>query len=118
MMRGAGMLRERIHCQVKGPATDELGNPVPGGDGWATQFSVRAGFQPRNGGEAVVAGRLQGVQPYIVTMRQSSDTRRITTGWRLVDAHNETRVFNVRTVADPDGKRQWLEMLVEHGVAS
>ena len=118
MSRGAGMLRERVLCQMKGPATDELGNPVPGGDVWATQFSARAGFQPRNGGEAVIAGRLQGVQPYIVTVRQSSQTRRITTGWRLVDARNEKRIFNVRSVADPDGKRQWLEMLVEHGVAT
>lgn len=117
-MRGAGMLRERVLCQMKGPATDELGNPVPGGDKWTTQFSVRAGFQPKNGGESVIAGRLQGVQPYIVTIRSSNDTRQITPGWRLVDARDEKRIFNIRSLADPDGKRQWLELLVEHGVAS
>lgn len=117
-MRGAGMLRDKVHCQLKGPATDEFGNPVPGGDNWTTQFSVRAGFRPRNGGESVIAGRLQGVQPYIVTIRQSSQTRQITPGWRLVDAHDASRVFNVRSLADPDNKRQWLELLVEQGGAS
>lgn len=116
-MRGAGQLRERVHCQVRGSAVDEFGNPVPTGSAWATQFTVHAGFRPRNGGESVVASRLQGVQPYIVTMRQSADTRRITTDWRLVDAR-DGRVFNVRTVADPDGKKQWLELLVEQGGAS
>lgn len=116
--RGGVMLRGKVHCQKKGPATDEFGNPVPAGTAWQTQFSARAGFRPRNGGESVIAGRLQGVQPYIVTVRQSSRTRLITTGWRLVDAHNPNRTFNVRTVVDPDGKRAWLEMLVEEGVAS
>lgn len=117
-MRGAGQLRNRVHCQMKGPATDEFGNPVPGGAVWATQFSVRAGFRPRNGGETVIAGRLQGVQPYIVTIRQSSQTRMITPGWRLVDANNVTRIFNVKSLADPDDKGAWLELLVEQGTAS
>lgn len=123
---GAGQLRERVLCQKKVAATDEFGNPVPGGGEWTTQFSVRAGFRPRNGGETVLAGRLQGVQPYIVTMRQGNDTRQITTGWRLVDARagfkadgkTPVRAFNVRACVDPDGKRLWLELLVEHGGAS
>lgn len=117
-MAGVGDLKERVLCQMKGPARDEFDNPVPGGDKWTTQFSVRAGFRPKNGGETVVAGRLQGVQPYIVTIRQSSDTRQITPGWRLVDPRNDTRVFNIRSLSDPTGKRQWLELLVEHGVAT
>lgn len=116
--RGAGMLRNTVHCQKKGPATDEFGNMVPGGTAWATQFTVRAGFRPRNGGEVVLAGRLQGVQPYIVTVRQSSQTRQITPEWRLVDGRDPARVYAVRSVADPDSKRMWLELLVEHGIAA
>lgn len=118
MTNRSATLRHRVLCQKKGPATDEFGNPVPGGAVWATQFSVRAGFAPRNGGEAVIAGRLQGVQPYIVTMRQSDRTRLITSDWRLVDERDPTRTFAVRSVADPDDKRMWLELLVEHGVAA
>lgn len=114
-MRSGGHMRERVHCQSKGPAADEFGNPVPTGSAWATQFTVWAGLRPRNGGEAVIAGRLQGVQPYVVTMRSSAQTRQISSGWRLIDANDASRVFNVRTAADPDGKRQWLELLVEEG---
>lgn len=117
-MRDPGQLRAKVHCQKQGEATDAFGNPVPGGGAWATQFSVRAGFKPRNGGESVIAGRLQGVQPYIVTVWQNSLTRQITPGWRLVDANDDKRVFAVRSLADPDGNRMWLELLVEQGVAS
>lgn len=118
MAYSAGRLRALLRCQRKGPAADEFGNPVPNGDDWKTYFHVRAGLVPRNGGEAVIAGRLQGRQPYIVTVRQNSNTRMITPEWRLVDDRDPKRVYAVRTVADPDGKRMWLELLVEHGVAA
>lgn len=117
-MRGAGMLRHRLNFQSKGALNDELGNPVPGGSAWTTRFSVRAGMVPKIGGEAVIAGRLQGRQPYIVTVRSSGQTRQIKPDWRAVDANDTTRVFAVRSLADPDGKRQWLEILVEEGVAA
>ncbi len=117
-MSSAGDLRERILCQSRADVDDELGNPVPGGSGWATQFSVRAGFKPKHGGEVVLAGRLAGRQTYIVTVRSSMNTRQIAPDWRLVDARNPKRIFNVRSLADPDGKRQWLEILAEEGVAT
>lgn len=113
----AGQLRAEVHCQKKVDAVDELGNPVPGAGVWTTQFSTSASFIPKHGGEQVLAGRLQGVQAYIVTVRQSDRTRLITPGWRLVDTR-DGRSFNIRSLADPDGKRAWLEMLVEHGVAT
>lgn len=114
----AGALRNRVHCQKKIEQTDEFGNLAPNGGAWATQFTVWAGMVPRNGGESVVAARLEGRQPYIVTVRQSSDTRQITTGWRLVDARDTSRVFNVASLSDPDGERAWIEMLVEQGGAA
>lgn len=117
-MPGAGDLRHRVLCQSKGPATDEFDNPVPTGGEWQTRFSVRCGMVPRHGGEQVLAGRLAGVQTYVVTMRSGNDTRQITPGWRLVDARDPSRIYNVRSLADPTGKRLWLELLVEHGVAS
>lgn len=79
-MAGAGDLRHRLLCQSKGPTTDEFGNPVPTGGDWQTQFSVHAGMIPKNGGEAVLAGRLAGRQTYIVTIRSSRNTRQITPG--------------------------------------
>ena len=117
-VRGAHMLRERVLCQSKEPATDEFGVPVPGGGQFKTRFSVRAGLKPRNGGEVVLAGRLEGVQPYILTVRQDQYTRQITTSWRLVDANDPKRIFAIRSLADPDNKRQWLELLVSTGDAA
>lgn len=125
-MPGAGDLRHRVLCQSKGSAVDEFDNPVPTGGEWQTRFSVRCGMVPKNGGEQVLAGRLAGRQTYIVTMRSSQNTRQITPGWRLVDERagfkpdgvTPVREFNVRSLADPTGKRLWLELLVEEGVAS
>lgn len=117
-MRDAGSLRGRVLVQKRGPATDELGNPVPGGDVWATQFETGAGFKAKLGGEQVLAGRLQGTQTYVVTIRQSVAARLITPEWRLVDARNEKRVFNIRSLSDPLDNGQWLELLVQDGVAS
>lgn len=117
-MPSASDLRERILCQSRAVIEDELGNPVPGGSAWTTQFSVRAGFKPKHGGEAVLAGRLAGRQTYIVAVRSSMNTRQITPEWRLVDERNPKRIFNVRSLVDPDGRRRWLEILAEEGVAT
>ncbi|RUM95422.1 hypothetical protein EET67_23345 [Pseudaminobacter arsenicus] len=59
---GAGDLYYRVACQKKQAATDEFGNPVPGGGAWATQFSVRAAYTHRRGGEGVLAARLENRQ--------------------------------------------------------
>lgn len=116
MKRTTGQMRFRLHCQAEGSAEDELGNPVPDGGPFETRFTVSASMIPRNGGEAVIAGRLEGRQPFIVTVRSSELTRQITSEWRLVDARTD-KVFAVKTAADPDGKRQWIDLLVEEGVA-
>lgn len=110
----AGSLRARVHCQKRVEIDDGMGNTY--GD-WQTQFTIAAGFIPKNGGEQVLAGRLQGVQAYIVTIRQSIQSREITPEWRLIDARDD-RVFNIRSLADPTGKRAWLELLVQDGVAT
>lgn len=117
-MARTGNMTVSVHCQKIVDAKDELGNPVPGGGEWETQFTVLAAFEPKTGGEQVLAGRLQGVQAFIVTVWQSDQTRQITPGWRLVDADNPARTFNIRSLFDPVGRRLKLEMLVEHGVAS
>lgn len=116
--RRAGALRERVHCQFAAPADDGWGNPLPGAGEPATLFTVAAGMRPRTGGEEVTAARLGGRQPYVVTVRNTAQTRQITTAWRLVDANDANRIFAVTSPpADPDGKNQWLEFLVIEGAA-
>ncbi|WP_108398785.1 head-tail adaptor protein [Devosia submarina] len=115
--RRAGALRERVLCQsASAPADDGWGNPLPGAGDFATQFTVSAGMRPRTGGEQVDAARLGGRQPFVVTVRNTSQTCQITTAWRLVDARNESRVFAITSPpADPDGKNQWLEFIAVEG---
>lgn len=112
----ASALYYRVHCQIEAPGADELGNPVPGGGGWQTQFSVRAAYRHLRGGESVMAGRLQGQHSQIITVRCSTQSKLITAGWRLVDARDGT-VFNVRDVT-PETDRQWISLLCERGVAA
>lgn len=112
----AGDLYYKVHCQKEADATDELGNPVPGGGTWQTQFTVRTAYRHLRGGESVMAGRLQGTHPQIITMRASSQTRQITPGWRLIDARDGT-VFNVRDVTQ-ETDRMFVSLLCERGVAA
>lgn len=116
--RRAGALRERVHCQFAAGGDDGWGGqPLPGAGEFATQFTIAAGMRPRTGGEEVDAARLGGRQPFVVTVRNTSQSRQITTAWRLVDARNANRVLAVTSPpADPDGKNQWLEFLAVEGV--
>ncbi|PWL18828.1 head-tail adaptor protein [Falsochrobactrum shanghaiense] len=118
--RSAGPLRGLVHCQ----------DWVEGDDGWGgtklgfeTKATVAASFLPLRGSEAVMASRLAGKQPYVVTIRSSEATRVITPAWRLVDARagnnargEPKRVFDIKAISDPDGKNAWLEVLCEEVV--
>lgn len=112
---GAGSLRGLVHCQELGNVDDGYGNT---NDGWLTKATVAAGFMPLRGTETVMAARLAGKQPYVVTIRSSDQTRAMTPAWRLVDARaglkedgKPKRVFDISAISDPDGKGAWLEVL-------
>lgn len=108
----AGELRERFRFDQRGAADDGYGTTV---GPWQAQFTVAASLQLLRRGEQVVASRLSGVQPGILTVRASEQARQITTEWRAVDARTG-RSWNIRTV-EPSPKRDRIEMLVEGGVA-
>lgn len=120
----AGALRGRVHFQKR--ATTEspwLPGQTTEGD-FETVFTCAAEFVPLRGSETVIASRLQGVQPYIVRVRQSSQTRQVDETWRVVDARApqppdvKARVFAIKAPpTDPDQKRTRLEILCEQGVA-
>ncbi|WP_100960403.1 phage head closure protein [Bosea sp. FBZP-16] len=109
----AGQLRYQIRFQEREEIEDEYGN-VSGG--WATKFTCFAGFKFLRGGEEVMAGRLAGKQPAIITVRSSDISRRVDTAWRILD--REDQAWNIRAITDPTGKRAWLEILAEKGVAT
>lgn len=109
----AGQLRERVNIQAFTEVDDGYGGTTLE---FATVATVAAGFRPLRGGEAVLASRLAGTQPFIVTMRSSVATRAITPAYKLQDARNTARMFDIKSVAAPDGKGAWLELLVEQVV--
>ncbi|CCM76262.1 phage head closure protein [Rhizobium mesoamericanum] len=114
MAATAGELRHKIDLQVRSLVDDGYGNEIAGP--FETQATVRAKFHFLRGGEEVFAGRLAGKQPAIITVRQNAATRALTPSWRIVTSDGAE--WNIRSIADPDGRRAWLEILAEKGVAT
>ena len=113
----SGSLRGRVHLQKREmePNPWDPDGPLREGD-WATQATVACEFMPLRGSETVIASRLQGIQPYVVRVRQSNTTRQVDETWRVVDARDDKRVFAIKAPpTDPDQKRAWLEVLCEIG---
>ena len=111
----SGRLRERItlwsRIQSNPDAPNDLGNVEAE---WVDRGSVKAEPIHVRGGEAVMAGRLQGRHTQIMRVWASALTRSIETDWRVTDARTGAE-FAVRDVTvTPD--RRWVELLCESGV--
>lgn len=110
--RRSEALRTLVHLQSRGLVSDGFGNMVPGGD-FVTRRTVWANLRALKGSETVIAARLEGRQPYVMTVRQSSDTRQVSAAWQVVEKNDPNRVYSITAPAtDPDGKRQWHELLL------
>lgn len=119
----SGALRSYIHLQKRGEVDDGFGNMVPGGQ-FVTQFSVYANFRSllrgtASGVEDVFADRLQGNQPYVVTVRKAPAFENVTTAWRVADARSDdgngnfTRIYNIKSPpTDSTNGYMWLEFIV------
>lgn len=106
----AGELREKL-------AFDSIGQQDADGGivaaAWVEQFQRRARVKPLRGSEPVIAQRLVGVQPVVITVRASNETREITTGWRARDLRSGAE-YQIRAVT-PDEKRQYIDIIAESG---
>ena len=112
MAENAGQLRETVAFDERILVDDGYGNME--GD-FVEQFQCRAGFTFLRGGEAVIASRLEGRQPMVARVRESSQTRQIEPDWRLRDLRTGAS-YAVRSVA-PTPDRQWIDVAAEGGVA-
>jgi head-tail adaptor len=114
----AGDLRHRVEFskrqEVNPDYPDDLGNTE---SVFVPQFTVWAKVQAKFGGEAVVAARLTGQQPVTIVVRRSSNTALIGLDWQARDVRSGA-VYAIRSIVDPDDKRQFLEILTQTGVAS
>jgi head-tail adaptor len=127
---GAGSLNCRVTFQRRGDSTDEYGITTVGVGPFedvGTPFSAR--LQPIYGSsqsvESAFASRLSAKQPYNLIVRNCAATRAVRTDWRVVDARQAQdangaapRVFNIKTIVNPDERSQYTEMLVIEGESS
>jgi len=112
--RTAGKLIHKVALEMR---------PKTNGDGrgnfegpFEEQFECRAEFIHLRGGEAVMAGRLEGHHTQVVRVRTTTNTRRITAGWQLRDVRRDIK-FNVRDV-EHEENRQFIALTCESGVVT
>lgn len=111
----AQQLRERVTFQWR----EDTGAPGAAGE-WTDQFTLAARLKPRlTGNEAVVAGRMSGQQPYVLTVRSDRRSRSVNGSWRAYDArkgiganNQPVRLFEILSVADVGEDNQFLDFLV------
>ena len=108
----AGTLRERVTFEKRNePVDDGYGNVL---EAWGDSFTVAARIMPLKSGEEVIASRLAGRQPVLITVRRSIATLGLTTECRATDARTGT-VYNIRTVTPTEDKVA-IDLLCEAGV--
>src|SRR5262245_6884270 len=111
----AGELRELMRFEKRAAIPDDgYGNFE--GD-WQAAFEHHARIAPMLGSEPVIAARLTGIQPVKITVRDDSQTRQITAGWRAVAVHDGTRIFNITSpLANTDERRAYLVFMGQAGI--
>lgn len=108
----AGALRERVAFDSIGKTDNAAGTVA---DAWAEQFIVWARIRFLKGGEPIIAQRLTGVRPVVITVRSSSATRAVDSSWRMRDANTGT-TFNIRAVT-PDEIGAYIDFFGDTGGA-
>ena len=111
--RSSGDLYHRFAFDRRIKSDDGYGNTV---SDWQEAFQVRAGVTHIRGGEAVMAGRLEGQHTQVVFVRASSETRGVTTDWRARNVRTG-ETFNIRDIT-PTTDRLWIDFLCQSGVTN
>lgn len=109
----AGKLFFKVAFDKKGQASDGAGGTTTA---FVEQFACRAGYVHLRGGESVQAARLEGQHPQVISVRASSQTRAVTTDWRIRDKRTGD-VFAIKDIT-PGLDRQFIDFLCQKGVAA
>jgi len=84
------------------------------------EFECAAHIAPKLGGEKVLADRLTGINVVNITIRQFTQSRLVTTAWKIVNTRTDVE-YNIRSIIDPDEgtprQGRYFEMLCEVGLA-
>lgn len=111
--KGAGSLSERITFQQLAPRDPNEPDYGETHSSWQDVFTCAARLAPRMGSETVIASRLQGVQPYTITVRSTPQTRLVTPAWQAVNARTGT-VYDIKSAVNIDERNAYIEMLVTY----
>lgn len=103
-------MRDEVVFERRSSEPDGFGNYI--GD-WVLAFSRWCSVNALRGGETVIASRLEGRQPVIVTVRSDPDTDLIDPEMR---ATINGRAYNIREMPRLTEDRLYLEFLAEAGV--
>jgi SPP1 family predicted phage head-tail adaptor len=106
----AGKLDRRVTLHSPTTTADNHGGVM---SGWTAGPTVWAGFLFLRGGETVIASRLAGRQPAVITIRKSAATALVTTEWKVVHAGTD---YNIRAIV-PSDDGAFYELTCESGVA-
>ena len=112
-MAGAGSLDRRLQFSERVDVDDGFGNTV---GAFVSQFTDAANIKFLRGGESVMAARLTAKGPVIVTVRNSTQARRIAPEWQAQDTRDGT-IYNIREQPRESDNRGYVEFLAESGVA-
>jgi hypothetical protein len=81
-------------------------------------FQCSAMIAPKLGGEKILGARLTGVNAVNITIRQSTQSRSVTTDWKVVDPRLNV-TYAIRSKIDPDQgtprQGRYYELLCEEG---
>ncbi|WP_142627943.1 head-tail adaptor protein [Rhizobium sp. P007] len=111
---GAGSLSEIVAFEAEVEGDDGFGGVILG---WNEVFTEPARLRPMRGSEEIIASRLQGIQPYTMTVRSNERTRTITPAWRARNKRTGV-VYAIKAAVNIDERNQWIELLVVQGEAS
>lgn len=96
----------RFRVRFERRAADANGDLI---GAWRTLFETRARLQNIRGGETVMAERLEGNQPVIITIHWQSAAASLTTADRVVDARSG-QIYDIKNIT-PDEWRKWVDVL-------
>ena len=114
-MATIGTLRERVAFEARPMIDDGAGNPQSGD--FVEMHRCAARIKPKLGSETVLAARLTGTQPMLITVRICAALAGIGTDWRIRDVRSGV-IYNMQSFNNPDEQRQYLEILAVSGVAA
>lgn len=108
----SGDLRDLVAFEEPSESSD-AGGIISGS--WTERFRRLVAIDNARGNEAVIAQRLQGVNPVTIRVRMSTATRGVTSAWRIRHVLSG-EYYNIRSVI-PKPDREWLDLFCENGVA-